>query len=74
LIVKSSHSGGFLSAVLERVEGVITKMRDIASRSHYPNYATSFLHAFTTLGVTKGRGTDTFSHRHRGWLRVISTL
>jgi len=51
LIVESSHSGGFLPAVLERIQRVVTKVCDASSRSNYPNDAASFFHAFSTVGV-----------------------
>jgi hypothetical protein len=44
LIVERGHPGRLLTAVLERVERVITKVRNRAVRGHNADDATGFFH------------------------------
>ncbi len=74
LVVKSGHAGRFLPTVLQRVERVVAEMCHVAPRCNYRDDATSFFHAFSTVGVRSRRGTGTFSHSHPTPWRLVDTL
>ena len=73
VVVEGRHAGRLLAAVLERVERVVTEVRDAASGGDDPDDAAGFFHAPSPVRNFISEGTEILSHR-RPPLFDLSTL